>query len=138
VFARVRGPGAMEGFFHVQLSDCGTSLPPQDAAIGDPQKPWLFGESLKWAVFARIRGQGAMEDFFHVQLSDCGTSLPPQDAAIGDPQKPWLFGESLKWAVFARVCGQGATEGFFHVQLVRLFEAEGQDRAEWFTGWPAE
>ena len=57
----------MEGFFHVQLSDCGTSLPPQDA-IGDPQKPWLFGESLKWAVFARIRGQGTMEGFFHVQL----------------------------------------------------------------------
>ena len=78
-----------------------------------------------------------MEGFFHVQLSDCGTSLPPQDA-IGDPQKPWLFGESLKWAVFARVCGQGTMEGFSHVQLVRLFEAEGQDRAEWFTGWPAE
>jgi|AACY02.2.fsa_nt_gi hypothetical protein len=42
------------------------------------------------------------------------------------------------WAVFARIRWQGATEGFFHVQLVRLFEAEGQDRAEWFTGWPAE
>jgi hypothetical protein len=42
------------------------------------------------------------------------------------------------WAVFARVRGQGAMEGFFHVKLVRLFKAEGQDRAEWFTGWPAE
>jgi serine/threonine protein kinase len=30
------------------LAGCGKSLPPQDAAIGDPQKPRLFGVSPKW------------------------------------------------------------------------------------------
>jgi hypothetical protein len=29
------------------LAGCGKSLPPQDAAIGDPQKPRLFGVSPK-------------------------------------------------------------------------------------------
>jgi hypothetical protein len=42
------------------LAGCGKSLPPQDAAIGDPQKPRLFGVSPKW--------KKAMDGFFHGQL----------------------------------------------------------------------
>jgi hypothetical protein len=42
--------------FHTPITDCGRSLPPQDAAIGDPQTPRLFEMSLKW--------KKAMEDFF--------------------------------------------------------------------------
>ena len=40
---------------------CGKSLPPQNAAIGDPQKPRLFGVSPKW--------KKAMDGFFHGQLA---------------------------------------------------------------------
>ncbi len=43
------------------LAGCGKSLPPQDAAIGDPQKPRLFGVSPKW--------KKAMDGFFHGQLA---------------------------------------------------------------------
>jgi hypothetical protein len=43
------------------LAGCGKSLPPQDAAIGDPQKPRLFGVSLKW--------KKAMDGFFYGQLA---------------------------------------------------------------------
>jgi len=57
------------------LADCETSLPPQDAAIGDPQKPRLFGESLKWTLFARVRGQRATEGFFHGQPASLGKGL---------------------------------------------------------------
>jgi hypothetical protein len=46
------------------LAGCGKSLPPQDAAIGDPQKPRLFGVSLKW--------KKAMDGFFHGQLEKSG------------------------------------------------------------------
>ena len=51
----------MDGFFHGQFADCETRLPPQDAATGDPQKPWLFGASLEW--------KKAMDGFFHGQLA---------------------------------------------------------------------
>ena len=45
---------------NLRLAGCGKSLPPQDAAIGDPQKPRLFGVSPKW--------KKAMNGFFHGQL----------------------------------------------------------------------
>jgi len=32
----------------VTLAGCGKSLPPQDAAIGEPQKPRLVGASPMW------------------------------------------------------------------------------------------
>ena len=51
---------AAESFFHGQFADCGTRLPPQDAATGDPQKPRLFGASLEW--------KKAIDGFFHGQL----------------------------------------------------------------------
>ena len=41
------------------LADCGTSLPPQDAAIEDRRKPRLFDRSSKW--------KKAREGFFHGQ-----------------------------------------------------------------------
>jgi hypothetical protein len=37
----------------------GSSLPPQEVAVGDPKKPWLFWVSHKW--------KKAMEGFFHGQ-----------------------------------------------------------------------
>jgi hypothetical protein len=42
-----------------RLADCGKSLPPQEAANGDPKKPRLFWASPKW--------KKAMEGFFHGQ-----------------------------------------------------------------------
>jgi hypothetical protein len=51
-----------------RLAGCGKSLPPQDAAIGDHQKPRLFGVSLKW--------KKAMDGFFQVQL---GTAVDGDD-----------------------------------------------------------
>jgi hypothetical protein len=48
------------------LAGCGKSLPPQDAAFGDPQKPRLFGGSHKW--------KKAMDGFFHGQLVADGVS----------------------------------------------------------------
>ena len=41
------------------LADCGTRLPPQDAATGDPPKPRRFGASLE--------SEKAMDGFSHVQ-----------------------------------------------------------------------
>jgi hypothetical protein len=61
------GAGAVVG----ALADCGTSLPPQDAATGDPQKPRLFGASPEW--------KKAMDGFFHGQLAarlQGGVDLP--------------------------------------------------------------
>jgi hypothetical protein len=57
--------------------------PPQDAATGDPQKPWLFGVSPTVE-----KGHGGLFPNGFTQ------DHPPQDAATGDPQKPWLFGVS--------------------------------------------
>jgi outer membrane protein assembly factor BamB len=50
------------------LANCGKSLPPQDAAISDPQKPWLFEVSPKWTRFGPHSRAGAMKGFFHGQL----------------------------------------------------------------------
>jgi hypothetical protein len=52
----------MEGFFHGQLADCGTSLPEQDARNADRGNPRRFHRSAKW--------KKAMEGFFHGQLAD--------------------------------------------------------------------
>jgi len=43
------------------LSGCGNSLPPQDAAIGNPENPRRFRVLPKW--------KKAMDGFFHGQLS---------------------------------------------------------------------
>ncbi len=53
------------------LAGCGKSLPPQDAAIGDPQKPRLFGVSPKW--------KKAMDGFFHGQLDPGGSPVCSAD-----------------------------------------------------------
>jgi hypothetical protein len=76
-FPLLIGPTACaEGEPSVRLAEtirrpagCGKSLPPQDAAIGDPQKPRLFGVSPKW--------NKAMDGFFHGQLA----ALVPEEAA---------------------------------------------------------
>ena len=47
-----------EGEF--DLADCGRSLPPQDAAIGNPENPRRFRVLPKW--------KKAMGGFFHGQL----------------------------------------------------------------------
>jgi hypothetical protein len=47
-----------------RLTDCGTSLPEQDAMAGDPGNPRRFPRSTKW--------KKVMDEFFHGQLTDCG------------------------------------------------------------------
>jgi hypothetical protein len=51
-----------------QLADCGRSLPPQDAAISDPQKPRLFEVSPKRTDLCPHSRARAMEGFFYGQL----------------------------------------------------------------------
>ena len=49
---------AREGFFLALPSDCGTSLPEQDAEAIDPGNPWRCLRSIKWTK--------AMDGFVHV------------------------------------------------------------------------
>ena len=44
-----------------RIADCGRSLPPQDAAIGNPENPRRFRGLPKW--------KKAMDGFFHGQLA---------------------------------------------------------------------
>ena len=52
---------ASHGGTRKRLADCGTSLPPQDAATADRRKPRLFDRSAKWTK--------AMDGFVHGQLA---------------------------------------------------------------------
>ena len=46
----------------LRLADCGNSLPPQDAATGNPENPRRFPGLPKW--------KKATEGFFHGQLAE--------------------------------------------------------------------
>ena len=70
--------GCLDG--HVALlartpdfADCGTRLPPQGAATGDPQKPWLFGASLQWK---KSHGWLFPQTVSWTRLPRCSTAPP--------------------------------------------------------------
>jgi hypothetical protein len=74
----------MDGFGHGQLADCGTSLPPQDAATTDRRKPRLFARSVKWPKVRDDFGHGQLE---HVDLILSGTRIVarPELADLASP-----------------------------------------------------
>ena len=53
--------GRPSRFQRQRLSDCGKSLPPQDAAIGNPENPWRFWVLPKWTIVRPHSRAGAME-----------------------------------------------------------------------------
>jgi len=62
------------------LADCGTRLPPQDAAIADHGKPRLCHRSAKW--------EKAMDGFFHGQLDGSDRSAAPEALPAEQPPAP--------------------------------------------------
>ena len=52
----------------MNLADCGDSLPPQEAAIGNPENPRRFRVLPKWAVVRPHTRSRTMDGFFHGQL----------------------------------------------------------------------
>jgi len=98
-FAAARPPVAYFPRLYFRLSDCGTVLPPQDAAISDPEKPRLFEVSPKWARCGRQSRARAMEGFFHGQLDSempaemshapTPESLHSYSLSPGSPRADW-------------------------------------------------
>jgi len=51
------------------LADCGESVPPQEAATGNPENHWRFRVLPKWTCDRPPAKAGAMEGFFYGQLA---------------------------------------------------------------------
>ena len=97
------------------LADCGNSLPPQDAAIGNPENPWCFRVLPKW--------KKAMDGFFYGQhplLRSCVLlfMLGLLTVAMSEPAEAWPRAERVAERRLARA-EQAAVRAESRVERLR-------------------